>query len=159
MRNLLHKNKLEDFKTYLVENGWIIQDTKGVFEVLRAVNPDIRKRPLIVYSGKSAEHYSLDDRDADIVRNFINGNNKASDKEQTQSCKDCNKYDKEKNSCQEFCEVIRRTCEENKQWYVNLLQNMRQEIQDKISKSSLKELGVIKEDSLMEIIDRYTAGE
>lgn len=74
-RNLLHRTKLEDFKKYLVKNGWVMQDTKGTYEVLRAVNPEVQKRPLIVYDGKSKEHYSIDDRDFAIVRAFLNGGN------------------------------------------------------------------------------------
>lgn len=71
-RNILHRSKLESFKEYLVSKGWIIQDTKGIYEVLRAVNPEVRKRPLIIYNGKSKEHLSIDDRDFGIVRDFIN---------------------------------------------------------------------------------------
>lgn len=72
VRNILHKNKLEGFKEYLVSKGWVIQDTKGTYEALRAVNPDVMKRPLIIYSGKSKEHLSVDDRDSWIVRDYIN---------------------------------------------------------------------------------------
>jgi len=72
-RNLLHRSKLEDFKKYLVKNGWVLQDTKGTYEVLRAVNLDVQKRPLIIYDGKSKEHFSIDDRDFAIVRDFLNG--------------------------------------------------------------------------------------
>lgn len=71
-RNILHRSKLDDFKNYLKTKGWIIQDTKGIYEVLRAVNPEVRKRPLIIYNGKSKEHFSIDDRDFSIVRDFIN---------------------------------------------------------------------------------------
>ena len=72
-RNLLHRTKLEDFKKYLVKNGWVLQDTKGTYEALRAINLEVQKRPLIVYDGKSKEHYSIDDRDFSIVRDFLNG--------------------------------------------------------------------------------------
>ena len=71
-RYLLHKSKLDDFKKYLKDNGWVLQDTKGPYEVLRAINLDLRKRPLIIYSGKSSEHLSVDDRDFSIDRDFIN---------------------------------------------------------------------------------------
>lgn len=71
-RNILHRSKLENFKEYLVSKGWVIQDTKGIYEALRAVNPDVMKRPLIIYSGKSKEHLSVDDRDSWIVRDYIN---------------------------------------------------------------------------------------
>ncbi len=71
-RNILHRSKLDSFKSYLKSKGWIIQDTKGMYEVLRAVNPELQKRPLIIYDGKSKEHFSVDDRDFRIVRDFIN---------------------------------------------------------------------------------------
>ena len=75
-RNILHRSKLESFKEYLISKGWGIQDTKGKYEALRAVNPEIQKRPLIVYDGKSKEHLSIDDRDFPIIRDFINGGQK-----------------------------------------------------------------------------------
>ena len=71
-RNILHRSKLDSFKDYLKAKGWIIQDTKGMYEVLRAINPEVQKRPLIIYDGKSKEHFSIDDRDFGIVRGFIN---------------------------------------------------------------------------------------
>lgn len=71
-RNILHRSKLESFKNYLKSKGWVIQDPKGLYEVLRAVNPEVQKRPLIIYNGKSKEHFSIDDRDFSIVRDFIN---------------------------------------------------------------------------------------
>lgn len=71
-RCLLHRNKLDEFKDYLKSKGWVIQDTKGMYEALRAVNSEVQKRPLIIYDGKSKEHFSVDDRDFSIVRDFIN---------------------------------------------------------------------------------------
>ena len=71
-RHLLHRSKLDEFKNYLKSEGWVIQDTKGMYEALRAVNPEVQKRPLIIYDGKSKEHFSVDDRDFSIVRDFIN---------------------------------------------------------------------------------------
>ena len=72
IRYLLHRSKLDDFKNYLKSKGWVVQDTKGMYEALRAVNPEVQKRPLIIYDGKSKEHFSVDDRDFSIVRDFIN---------------------------------------------------------------------------------------
>ncbi len=71
-RNILHRNQLEKFKEYLISKGWNIQETKGMYEVLRAVNKEVMKRPLIIYDGKSKEHLSVDDRDFWIVKDFIN---------------------------------------------------------------------------------------
>jgi hypothetical protein len=36
VRNLLHKNKAEKFKTWLIEKGWSIEANKGIYEVIRA---------------------------------------------------------------------------------------------------------------------------
>ena len=72
IRNILHRSNLDDFKDYLTTKGWVMQDTKGVYEVLRAINPEVQKRPLIIYDGKSKEHLSVDDRDFGIVRDYIN---------------------------------------------------------------------------------------
>lgn len=71
-RNILHRNKLENFKEYLISKGWVIQDTKGIYEELRAVNPEVMKRPLIIYDGRSKEHLSVDYRNFGIVRDYIN---------------------------------------------------------------------------------------
>lgn len=71
-RRILHRNRLESFKEYLMSKGWTIQDTKGLYEVLRAVNKEVTKRPLIIYDGKSKEHLSVDDRDFWIVKDFLN---------------------------------------------------------------------------------------
>ena len=73
-RNTLHINKLEVFKEWLIKEGWEIESTKGMFEVLRARNK-VRKRPLIVYrSFNGKEHFSVDDRDMGVVRAFIRSN-------------------------------------------------------------------------------------
>lgn len=72
IRNILHRSKLENFKEYLISKGWVMQETKGLYEELRAVNPYVMKRPLIIYDGRSKEHLSVDDRDLGIVRDYIN---------------------------------------------------------------------------------------
>ena len=35
-RYRLHKSKLEDFKNWLINDGWTIENPKGTWEVLRA---------------------------------------------------------------------------------------------------------------------------
>lgn len=69
-RNLLHKSKLTAFEVWLVTNGWTLEDPKGELEVLRA-RKDGRKAPLIIYDQLSSEHYSVQNRDAGVVRAFI----------------------------------------------------------------------------------------
>lgn len=47
-RDTLAVSKLEDFKQWLIKDGWEIQETKGWLEVLRATKQD-KKYPLIIY--------------------------------------------------------------------------------------------------------------
>ena len=76
-RHILSTTRLNEFKTYLISNGFTIEAPKGDYEVLRAKKVG-RKHPLIVYErldsnkGKPLVHLTVMDRDMSIVRNFIN---------------------------------------------------------------------------------------
>lgn len=75
-RDLLNKNKLEEFRQWLSEDGWVEEKVKGYYEVLRAIKPN-KKRPLIIYDRlDSKEHYSIDSRDIGLVIQFIKSNKK-----------------------------------------------------------------------------------
>ena len=75
-RHLLHISKLEDFKKWLKNNGWTIEETKGRYEVLRARKYG-RKTPLLIYlktyyiPQKEIKRLSFNDKDACIVRAFL----------------------------------------------------------------------------------------
>lgn len=70
-RHTLHISKLEDFKKWLVKDGWEIEEPKGIYEVLRARKLG-RKNPLIIYTKSDAkEHLSLMDRDSSVVGAFL----------------------------------------------------------------------------------------
>lgn len=75
-RNTLSVTKLDDFKAWLVKDGWQIQEPKGNYEVLRATKEG-KKHPLIVYyrhdtnGGKDLVHYTLLDRDVSVVRAYL----------------------------------------------------------------------------------------
>lgn len=70
-RHTLHISKLEDFKKWLVKDGWKIEEPKGVYEVLRARKQG-RENPLIIYTKADAkEHLSIMDRDSGIVGAFL----------------------------------------------------------------------------------------
>lgn len=70
-RHKLHISKLEDFKDWLIKDGWEIEEPQGFYEVLRARKPE-RKNPLIVYKKADArEHLSLMDRDSGVVGAFL----------------------------------------------------------------------------------------
>jgi len=57
-RNMLHIDKLADFKAWLIEHGWREVKTNGDWEVLR-MRHDNHLHPLIVYTSSHAtEHYT-----------------------------------------------------------------------------------------------------
>ena len=75
-RNTLAVSKLEDFKDWLVSDGCEIADTKGYYEVLRAIKAG-RKKPLIVYkrlssdNGNELVHLTVLDRDIGVVNAYL----------------------------------------------------------------------------------------
>lgn len=70
-RHTLHISKLEDFKKWLVKDGWEIEEPNGIYEVLRARKQG-RQNPLIVYTKADAkEHLSVMDRDSGVVGAFL----------------------------------------------------------------------------------------
>ncbi len=76
-RALLHRSKIEDFKAWLQEDGWQIEKTKGIYEVVRAKKPN--RKPLIVYTrdSKGSEHISVQERDEGVVRAYIRDRRRA----------------------------------------------------------------------------------
>lgn len=72
-RHLLAINKLEDFRNWLLKNGWQIEETKGKYEVLRA-RKSTEKLPLIVYKKDKdgLVHLSVSDWNTKYVADFIN---------------------------------------------------------------------------------------
>lgn len=75
-RNMLHVNKLENLKKWLVHDGWnILPTSTNTYEVLRAVKEG-KQNPLIIYSGKSGEHLSFADRDMSVVGAFLRDSKK-----------------------------------------------------------------------------------
>lgn len=71
-RGTLHKSKLGEFRKYLIFNqGYQEQETKGEYEVLRMIHSS-EQYPVIIYRKNSMkEHYSVMDRDMDLVRDFL----------------------------------------------------------------------------------------
>lgn len=75
-RHRLHTSKLEDFKEWLVKDGWDIEEPKGTWEVLRARKSG-RNNPLIVYTKMDAkEHLSVMDRDSGVIGAFLRDSKK-----------------------------------------------------------------------------------
>lgn len=70
-RCILHRNHLDAFKEWLKNDGWEIEDTKGLYEVLRA-RKEGRREPLIIFEKAGAkEHLSVMDRDLEVVKAFL----------------------------------------------------------------------------------------
>lgn len=68
-RCLLHQNKLDLFKWWLSSRGYEIQQTKGIYEVLRAKK---NKETVIVFRKANAkEHLSVQDKDYRLIRQFL----------------------------------------------------------------------------------------
>ncbi len=70
-RALLHRSKIEDFKGWLQEDGWQIEQTKGIYEVVRATKEG--RKPLIVYTrdNNGKERITVQSRDEGVVRAYI----------------------------------------------------------------------------------------
>lgn len=71
-RHTLAVTKLDDFKAWLISDGWQIQEPKGYYEILRATKEG-RKHPLLVYFRHSNNlvHYTVADRDCGVVGAYI----------------------------------------------------------------------------------------
>jgi hypothetical protein len=67
---------MEEFRTWLEREGLEIQEPKGIYEALRAVNKNDGKT-LIIYrrdctqNGNSLVHYTVCDKDMRIIRKFL----------------------------------------------------------------------------------------
>lgn len=75
-RSVLHMNKLDEFKKWLVSDGWTIEPVKGDYEVLRARKAS-RKIPLVVYQrNRAKEHLSVLDKDMGVIGAFLRDSKK-----------------------------------------------------------------------------------
>ena len=68
-------------------------------------------------------------------------------------CTDCENYDNAMHYCPTFCEVIRNTCRENKEYYIEQLEEMKLEIED--NKTIYLNDGLRTYKAIMLIIDEY----
>ena len=69
-RHKLHISKTEQFKNWLITNGWeILPLSDNPFEVIRGKR---HKRYLVIYrKARAKEHLSYADKDSDIVGQFL----------------------------------------------------------------------------------------
>lgn len=73
-RHTLHKKHLNDFKEWLITDGWEILDCMSIYERLRARKG---KRVLVAYEKDAAkEHLSIADRDYPVVGAFLRSRRK-----------------------------------------------------------------------------------
>lgn len=75
-RNTLAAISLDNFRDWLIKDGWTLEPTKGIYEVLRA-RKEGRNRPLIVWrrdsnnGGAELTHLTIDDRDSGVISSYI----------------------------------------------------------------------------------------
>ena len=75
-RNTICPENIESFKCFLISKGYIISEGKSYYEVMRASHFS-RKNPIIVYkrlasnNGSQLVHYTVLDRDMDVVKAFL----------------------------------------------------------------------------------------
>lgn len=68
-RNTLHKSKLKDLESWLVKDSWEIEETKGIWEVLRATKG---KRTFLVYTKLNIkEHYTIPDNCMEVFAAYL----------------------------------------------------------------------------------------
>ena len=112
-RHLLAINKLEDFRNWLLKNGWQIEETKGKYEVLRA-RKSTEKLPLIVYKKDKdgLVHLSVSDWNTKYIYEFINDNksNKQTDLK--------SQLDQQKAMWNELKEILKRQIDIDSKEYI-----------------------------------------
>jgi hypothetical protein len=73
-RATLHLTKLGRFQDYLEAKGYISCQTKGTYEALRMLNPSLegpQRTVIVFFKGEAKEHFSVQDKDADLLRAFL----------------------------------------------------------------------------------------
>lgn len=85
IRRQLTQSDLADFKEWLVKHEWVIENTKGPYEVLRARKPG-RDAPLILFKKKNKYDLTFMDKDSDVLNEYIR--DVCSD-ENEQHCRTC----------------------------------------------------------------------
>ncbi len=73
-KNILHRNKLSEFRLWLIANGQRPVENAAAFEVLRW---KVAGKPMpIIFDGKSSEHLSCNEASMSFVYEFINEKSK-----------------------------------------------------------------------------------
>lgn len=80
-RHTLAVSQLEDFKSFLIANEYVIKEPKSYYEVLRAYHTG-RRHPVIVYKRLASKggfplvHLSVTDRDIDLLYAYFRNRRK-----------------------------------------------------------------------------------
>lgn len=69
-RSLLHRNSLDSFKCWLVDNNIKIKENKGSFEVLRWLGEKGRPMP-IIFDRHGGDHYTCNHEAVKYVRKWL----------------------------------------------------------------------------------------
>ena len=69
IRNVLHRTKLDEFKSFIEELGYTLLKPKGDFEVMRWQNDKGKAMP-IIFNGSSPEHLSCNNAARPFVYKF-----------------------------------------------------------------------------------------
>lgn len=69
-RRIIKHGMLPDLKKYLERAGWVLEEPKGKYEVLRARNAGY-PRPLLIHDRNRGCGYSIDERDSEIYKQYI----------------------------------------------------------------------------------------
>ncbi|SFE42527.1 hypothetical protein SAMN04487969_102457 [Paenibacillus algorifonticola] len=67
-RNMLHKSRLEQFKTWLQATGWELHPTKGPDEVIRARKDGFL---MLIHGNSRTQHLSFGEAHTSVVKQFI----------------------------------------------------------------------------------------
>lgn len=71
IRCLLHKSKLEEFKSWMDSQGIEWRDSRGVFQVIQVRSADGKGWDVIYEKNNSTEHYTVPEPMIKLVRRFI----------------------------------------------------------------------------------------
>lgn len=81
-RALLHRNKLEDFKKWLLANGYEYKENQGTYEILRWKGKAGQPIPMI-YDRDRGDHLTASNSAYSFVRRFIRQRKEAAKNEQS----------------------------------------------------------------------------
>lgn len=74
--NLLHQSSLKEFKQFMVSRGWIEEDVKGQYEVVRFRHKNYKEPVMVFFRLDEKEHFTVFGIGVKMVRAFINHRNR-----------------------------------------------------------------------------------